>query len=82
MSLDAGAMNVGTAGLTSDGPNLAYSPPCSRGPGPMRYTFTLYALSSRPALPATPRMVTGAVLTSAIASITLASASLSVTYTR
>lgn len=81
-SLAVGVTNVGVAGLTSDGPALAYSPPCSQGPGPMRYTFTVYALSAHPTLPAVPRNVTGAVLTEAMRAITLASASATVTYTR
>lgn len=80
--LATGATNVGIAGLTSDGPALAYSPPCSRGPGPMAYTFTLYALSGHPTLPARPNQVTGAVLTEAIASLTLASTAMTVTYSR
>jgi phosphatidylethanolamine-binding protein (PEBP) family uncharacterized protein len=81
-SLTVGSSGVGTAGLTSDGPALAYSPPCSRGPGPMMYTFTLYALSGSPTLPARPNQVTGAVLTDAIRALTLASSAVTVTYTR
>lgn len=81
-SLAAGSSGVGTAGLTSDGPNLAYSPPCSQGPGAKSYTFTLYALSSAPSLPAEPRQVTGALLTTAIQPLTLASSALTVSYTR
>lgn len=81
-SLDVASLGVGTAGLTSDGPALAYSPPCSAGPGPKEYTFTLYALSAVPTLPAAARDVTGMVLTDAIAPITLASRSITVTYTR
>lgn len=73
---------VGVAGLTSDGPNLAYAPPCSQGPGAKYYTFTLYALSAHPSLPAVPNQVTGAVVTSAIAGITLGKASATVHYTR
>ena len=73
---------LGTAGLTSDGPNLAWSPPCSQGPGAKVYTFTVYALSAAPELPASPRDVTGPVLTAAIAEITLGEAPLSVSYTR
>lgn len=80
--LSTGTAGVGVAGLTSDGPMLAYSPPCSRGPGPMQYTFTVYALSAHPALPAQPRDVTGAVLTEAIRTITLGTAAATVTYTR
>jgi len=77
-----GATDVGTAGLTSDGPNLAYSPPCSQGPGAKTYTFTLYALSAKPSLPSDPHEVTGSVLSAAIQSITLASQALNVTYSR
>ena len=81
-ALAVGSNGGGTCGLTSDGPNLAYSPPCSQGPGAKTYTFTLYALSARPTLPAQPSQVTGAVLTDAISTITLAKSELSVSYTR
>lgn len=81
-ALAKNSMGVGTSGLTSDGPLLAYSPPCSQGPGKKFYTFTLYALSGKPVLPAQPNQVTGAVMTSAISGLTLASASLTVSYTR
>ncbi len=81
-ALAAGSDGGGTAGLTSDGPNLAYSPPCSQGPGAKTYTFTLYALSARPSLPAAANQVTGAVLTDAVSTITLGKAALSVSYTR
>ena len=80
--LAAGSTGVGTAGLTSDGPNLAYSPPCSQGPGAKDYTFTVYALSAKPTLPAQASLVTGTALTDAIASLTLAQSALTVTYTR
>ena len=81
-SLAEQSAGVGTNGITSDGPALAYSPPCSQGPGPMMYTFTVYALSASPTLPAQARQVTGAVLEGAIAAITLGRASATVTYTR
>jgi phosphatidylethanolamine-binding protein (PEBP) family uncharacterized protein len=80
--LERNATGVGTAGVGSDGPTLGYQPPCSQGPGPKLYTFTLYALSGAPQLPASPGQVTGAVLAQAIASLTLASASLELTYSR
>jgi phosphatidylethanolamine-binding protein (PEBP) family uncharacterized protein len=73
---------VGTAGVGSDGPQAAYQPPCSQGPGAKLYTFTLYALSASPSLPASASQVTGAVLTGAITNITLGSASLKLSYTR
>jgi phosphatidylethanolamine-binding protein (PEBP) family uncharacterized protein len=73
---------VGTPGVGSDGPQAAYQPPCSQGPGAKLYTFTLYALSASPSLPASANQVTGPVLTAAIANITLGSASLKLSYTR
>jgi len=73
---------VGTLGVGSDGPQAAYQPPCSQGPGAKVYTFTLYALSAPPALPVSAGQVTGAALTTAIAPITLGSASLKLSYTR
>ena len=81
-ALAEGQQGVGIAGLTSDGPNLAYSPPCSQGPGAKTYTFTVYALSARPTLPSSPNQVTGAVLTSAVQGITIAKASISGSYSR
>lgn len=81
-SVAVGQTNVGSFGLTSDGPNLAYYPPCSQGPGAKTYTFTVFALSGAPTLPAQAKSVTGAVLTEAMKPLTLGSASLSVSYTR
>ncbi len=80
--LDVGSTGVGTTGITSDGPALAYAPPCSQGPGLKTYTFTLYALSGPPMLPAPASQVTGAVLTAAIASLTLGSSAITAGYTR
>ncbi|NJD09998.1 MAG: YbhB/YbcL family Raf kinase inhibitor-like protein [Gemmatimonadetes bacterium] len=79
-SLAENATGVGTAGVTSDGPLAAYSPPCSQGPGLKTYTFTIYALSAAPSLPA--GQATAQTIADAIASLTLASARLSVGYTR
>ena len=70
---------VGTLGVGSDGPQAAYQPPCSQGPGPKVYTFTVYALSGQPPLPPRP---SGAQVLSAMAPLVLGSASLTVTYTR
>ena len=81
-SLPKDAFGVGTVGVGSDSPNVEYDPPCSQGPGAKIYTYTLYALSGAPALPATPSQVTGKVLTDAIAPLTLGSATLSLGYTR
>ena len=81
-SLEKNSTGIGTLGRTSDGPLLAYSPPCSQGPGAKTYTFTLYSLSAPPVLGVPASQVTGAVLTAAIADRTLASSQLNVSYTR
>jgi len=73
---------IGTFGVGSDGPSRAYQPPCSQGPGLKLYTFTLYALSAAPTLTVPAAQVTGAILTSAIANITLGTSSLTLGYTR
>jgi phosphatidylethanolamine-binding protein (PEBP) family uncharacterized protein len=81
-ALAESSVDVGTFGLTSDGPNLAYYPPCSQGPGAKTYTFTLYALAAAPAFAVPAAEVTGPVVTSAIAGLVLDSSRVSVTYTR
>ena len=75
----AAGTSAGTLGFADDGAGLAYAPPCSEGPGLKQYTFTVYALSGPPNLSGlAPNQVTGAVLTSALAPVTLASGSLTV----
>lgn len=81
-SLQENSRATGTAGLGSDGPIVGYQPPCSQGPGLKLYTITLYALSASPRLSVPASQVTGSVLASAISSITLGSASLTLGYTR
>lgn len=81
-ALSTASVGVGTCGLTSDGPALAYSPPCSAGPGAKAYTFSLYALSGKPVLPAAAKDVTGPILTAAIAPLTLATSTLTANHTR
>jgi phosphatidylethanolamine-binding protein (PEBP) family uncharacterized protein len=73
---------VGTAGVSTDGPDRRYYPPCSTGPGAKTYTFTLYALSAVPTFGVPESSVTGPILEAAIASKTLASRQLNVSYTR
>ena len=73
---------VGTVGLSSDGPELRYYPPMSKGHGPKTYTFTVYALSGAPTFSVPAAQVSGAALISAISELTLESSRLSVTYTR
>lgn len=79
-----GTTQVGTAGLTSDGPDYDYSPPCSQGPGLKSYTFTLYAVSEPPVFTPNPTPGAGgdgANLEASLADITLATAALTVSYT-
>ena len=73
---------VGTAGVSTDGKDLRYYPPCSTGPGLKTYTFTLYALSAAPTFSVPESQVTGPILETAIAARTLASRQLTVSYTR
>jgi|GEM_PF-512858 len=80
-SLAMNTSGVGTCGL-SDLSTTAYAPPHSPGAGPMLYTFTLYALSATPTLPSDAAQVTGAVLTEAISSLTLGTATLNLSYSR
>ena len=61
---------------------MAYQPPCSQGPGAKLYTFTLYALSASPTLTVLSNQITGAVLTDALSSVTLGTATLKLSYTR
>ena len=79
--LDKNTSGVGITGINSDTLSQAYAAPCSQGPGPKVYTYTLYALSAAPSLPAADQ-VTGSVLTGAISSLIISSASLNLTYAR
>ncbi len=80
-SLAEATSGVGTAGQSTDGPELRYYAPCSSGPGDKVYAFTLYALSGSPSF-AAGTAVTGPVLTSAIAPLVLGTRQMSVTYAR
>ena len=73
---------VGTAGVSTDGSDLRYYPPCSSGPGLKNYTFTLYALSAVPTFSVPESQVGGQALLSAIAPLILSSRLLNVGYTR
>lgn len=74
--------SIGILGTGSHGTVMQYDAPCSQGPGAKLYTFTLYALSGSPELPANPEEVTGPVLTNAISSITLDKAVLDLNHAR
>lgn len=77
-----GAIAGGNYGYSDDGGGLAYAPPCSSGAGTKDYTFTVYALSAPPPLPTPASAITGSVLVSALSSVTLGSASVTLSNTR
>ena len=79
--LDAGAAPAGSLGTNSVNDRNEYAPPCSKGPGVKVYTFTVYALSAQPTLPA-GTAVSRDVLLAAIEGSVLATATLDVTYDR
>ena len=80
--LSKNSRGIGTLGTNSVNKQTAYTPPCSKGPGPKVYTYTVYALSAWPQLSVPATQVNRAVLLNAIRDITLASAELHVTYSR
>jgi phosphatidylethanolamine-binding protein (PEBP) family uncharacterized protein len=81
-TLAAGSTGVGTLGAADDGAGTAYAPPCSQGPGAKLYTYTLYALSSTLSFTTPASQNTGAVVTAAVASVSLGNATLNLSYTR
>ena len=81
-SLSKNSLGIGTLGTNSVNGKTAYTPPCSKGPGSKKYTYTVYALSKQPALSVPADKVNRAALLEAIRDITLASAELNVTYSR
>ena len=81
-SLEKNTSGIGTLGNNSVNGETKYAPPCSKGPGEKLYTYTVYALSAKPILSVPASEVSRDVLLDAIKDITLASATLNVTYTR
>jgi Raf kinase inhibitor-like YbhB/YbcL family protein len=79
--LPAGSNGDAIVGTNSVNGELAYTPPCSQGPGEKAYNITVYALSDEPNL-TNPSSVDRSELLDAIESITLASDTMTVTYTR
>ena len=69
-------------GTNSVNNQTGYSPPKSKGPGPKTYVYNVYALSAPPKITVPASQVSRDVLLSAIKDLTLASAELSVIYTR
>lgn len=81
-SLEKNVTGIGILGNNSVNRTTVYAPPCSKGPGEKIYTYTVYALSAEPQFSVSASDVSRDVLLDAIKNITLASASLNVTYTR
>jgi phosphatidylethanolamine-binding protein (PEBP) family uncharacterized protein len=81
-SLAKGSKGVGVNGSNCVGPELAYAPPHSKGPGVKKYTITVYALSAQPKLTETGKQVNRDVMLAAIKDITLGQAELNFTYDR
>ncbi len=73
---------IGLLGNNSVNGKLAYAPPCSKGPGPKEYIYTVYALSAEPQFTVPASQVTRAVLLDALKDITLGNAELHVIYSR
>ena len=81
-SLTKGVKGVGTLGISSRSERAGYVPPRSKGPGSRTYVFTLYALSSPPALNLRASEAGHEALLAVIKDKVLASADLSTTHTR
>jgi phosphatidylethanolamine-binding protein (PEBP) family uncharacterized protein len=81
-SIPEGVTNTGTFGINTVDGKMAYTPPCSQGPGAKIYVITVYALSKQPIIPVAPNAVTMDVLLSAMSGITLGTSTLTVTYAR
>jgi formylglycine-generating enzyme required for sulfatase activity/phosphatidylethanolamine-binding protein (PEBP) family uncharacterized protein len=73
---------VGTLGNNSVNRRCEYAPPHSKGPGAKTYIYTVYALSAPPQISVPPAEVNREVLLAAMKEQVLATAELSVTYTR
>jgi phosphatidylethanolamine-binding protein (PEBP) family uncharacterized protein len=81
-SLPRNVQGIGRLGNNSVNRELAFAPPHSKGPGPKKYTYTVYALAVAPRISVAPEDVSRDVLLSAIKDSILATAELNVIYTR
>lgn len=81
-SLDLNTSGVGTFGVTSDGPDLAYAPPCSQGPGAKDYTFSVYAVNQETSFSVPESEVTGELVSQAISGTIVGEGSFVESYTR
>ena len=74
--------NVGKLGNNSVNGRVEYAPPHSKGPGPKKYIYTIYALSAAPKIKVKPAEVNREVLLSAMEGLVLGKAEMSVIYER
>ena len=81
-NLPKNVKDVGTLGNNSVNRRREYAPPHSKGPGAKTYTYTVYALAASPQITVPPAEVNRDVLLAAMKDKILATAELSVTYTR
>ncbi len=81
-SLPRNVQGVGTLGNNSVNRRREYAPPHSKGPGAKTYIYTVYALSAVPQITVPPADVNREVLLAAMMDKILATAELSVVYTR
>jgi formylglycine-generating enzyme required for sulfatase activity/phosphatidylethanolamine-binding protein (PEBP) family uncharacterized protein len=81
-SLAKNVKGIGTLGNNSVNERTEYAPPHSKGPGAKTYIYTVYALSAPPHITVPPAKVNREVLLSAMKDKVIATAELSVTYTR
>ena len=79
-TIGQGSTGGGLVGHNFKDNNLAYTPPCSQGPGLKQYTITAYALKSPISL--TPSAASRDSLLQAMAPITLATSILNLNYER
>jgi phosphatidylethanolamine-binding protein (PEBP) family uncharacterized protein len=82
ISFERNVSGIGTYGNNSVNGRTGYAPPCSQGPGPKHYTYTIYALSDSVHLSVPSSGVNRQVLLNAIKPIVLDSAWMTVIYSR
>lgn len=81
-SLSENSVGVGVLGANSVNDRNEYAPPCSKGPGPKEYIYTVYALDASPHFEVAPEQIDRDALLAAMSGHVLASARFAVTYSR
>jgi phosphatidylethanolamine-binding protein (PEBP) family uncharacterized protein len=76
------ASTIGSWGMNTVNGKLAYTPPCSKGPGRKEYILSVYALSAAPVFSKAKSEITMDDLLTAIKRTTLATATMTVGYAR